>query len=75
MELDNHILRTLDATPKGSRPVTIGDLAREFGVSTALVRPVAQRLVDDGRATAVIVDVRGVPTLHGLVRLKAKADS
>src|SRR5207245_4339527 len=70
VELETHILQTLEASPRGARAITIGDLAREFGVSTALIRPIAQRLVDEGRATPVMAVVYGVSSLHGLARLK-----
>lgn len=68
MNLDNHILQVLNTAAAGARPVTIGDLARQFGVSAALLLPAARRLVDSGQATGVMVDVHGVPTLRALLR-------
>jgi hypothetical protein len=68
VNIDQHILKVLATGPAG-RPVTIGDLAREFGVSAVVVLPAARRLVGDGLATASMVDVRGVPTLRGLMAL------
>lgn len=67
MDLDSHILQVLSVTPKTARPVTIGDFARRFGVSPAVVLPAAHRLVDTGQARPAMVDVHGVPTLRGLM--------
>jgi hypothetical protein len=67
MNIDDHILRVLTNRGGDGRPVTIGDLSREFGVSAVVVRLAARRLVADGRATPNMVDVRGVPTLRGLL--------
>lgn len=67
MNLDSHILQVLAAAPQGSRPITIGDLARQFGISAALVRPAACRLIDSGQATAFMADVHGVPALRALL--------
>lgn len=69
MDLDSHIMQVLGAMPKAARPVTIGDLARRFGVSPGVVLPAARRLVDTGLARAALVDVHGVPTLRGLLPL------
>jgi hypothetical protein len=69
MNLDNHILQVVAAAPQGSRPVTIGDLARQFGVSATLVVPAARRLVDSGQVRPVMTDVHGVPTLRALLPL------
>ena len=66
MNLDNHILQNLATVPDGKRAITIGDLAREFGVSTGLVLSAARRLVERGAAKPVMVDVHGVPTLRAL---------
>lgn len=70
MDLDSHILQVLSATPQAARPVTIGDLARRFGVSPMVVLPAAHRLVDTGLARPAMVDVHGVPTLRGLLPLQ-----
>ncbi len=71
MNLDNHILQAITAAP-ASRPVTIGDLARQFGVSATQVMPAARRLVDTGQANAVMTDVHGVPTLRALLPVTKK---
>ncbi len=67
MNIDQHILQALGTETVNPRPVTIGDLARRFGVSRMIVLPAAQRLVESGQAVASTVVVRGVPTLHGLL--------
>ena len=67
MDIDQHILNILAATPAGGRPVTIGDFARHFGVGSVVVLPAARRLVDNGLALPAMVDVQGVPTLRGLL--------
>ena len=68
VNLDNHILQIL-AARSSTRPVTISDLARQFGISPTVVLPTARRLVDDGLATPAMVTVHGIPTLHGLLPL------
>jgi hypothetical protein len=73
VDLDSHIMQVLGAMPKAARPVTIGDLARRFGVSPGVVLPAARRLVDTGLARAALVDVHGVPTLRGLLPLSPVA--
>jgi hypothetical protein len=72
VNLDNHILQVLDAEPRNARPVTIGDLSRQFGISPTVVLNAARRLVDSGQAAPAIVDVHGVPTLRGLVPLPGR---
>jgi hypothetical protein len=67
MNIDAHILQMLASGAGRTRPVTIGDFARQFGVSPLIVRPAAQRLVDNGLAAPSTVLVHGVPTLHGLM--------
>ncbi len=67
MNLDQHILQVLAAPKAGARTVTIGDLARRFGLSPTVILPAAHRLVDGGLAMPTMVDVRGVPTLRGLL--------
>ncbi|HEU5270972.1 MAG TPA: hypothetical protein VFU36_13690 [Jatrophihabitans sp.] len=69
MNLDRHILQILASAPAGTRPITIGDFARQFGISATLVLPTARRLVDDGLAIPAMVNVHGVPTLRGLLPL------
>lgn len=66
-DIDQHILQALAAGAPGGPPITINDLARRFGLSALAVRPAARRLVEGGLATASLVDVKGVPTLHGLL--------
>jgi len=71
VNIDQHILQVLAAGKAGDRPVTIGDFAREFGISPVVVLPAARRLVDSGLAAPSMVDVHGVPTLRGLLPLPA----
>ena len=71
MDVDQHILKALRGRPAQSRPMTIGDLARQLGVTRMIVAPAAQRLVDEGLAQPSMIAVRGVPTLHGLLPLAA----
>jgi hypothetical protein len=66
VNLEQHILDTLATTPQRARGLTIGDLARQFGVNPAVVLQAARRLVDDGLASPAMVNVHGVPTLRGL---------
>ena len=49
------------------RPATIGDLARRFGLSAAVIQASARRMVDAGTAKPSMIEIRGVPTLHGLM--------
>jgi hypothetical protein len=65
VNIDEHILRAL--ATRGTRALTIGDMARQFGLSPTIVLPAARRLVDDGLARPSFVDVHGVPTLRGLL--------
>jgi hypothetical protein len=65
MELQ--ILTVLQGMNSAGRPATFGDLARRFGVSSDLVALHARQLVADGRAQPSMINVRGVPTLHGLM--------
>lgn len=67
MNLDNHILQTLQARSADQRAVTIGDLARLLGANPATVLTAADRLVDSGQAVPAMVFVHGVPTLRGLL--------
>lgn len=71
MNIDQHILQVLANQPGGSRPITIGDLARQFGVSPIVVVPAARRLIESGLATPSMVTVHGVPTLRGLLPVPA----
>jgi hypothetical protein len=65
MELQ--ILTVLQGMNASGRPATFGDLARRFGVSSDLIAVHAKQLVAEGRAQPSMVNVRGVPTLHGLM--------
>lgn len=49
------------------RPATIGDLARRFGLSAAIISASARRMVDAGTAKPSMIEIRGVRTLHGLM--------
>lgn len=64
MNIDEHILQIL-ATSSG-RPLTIGDLARQLGISPHTALSAARRIVDEGLANPSFVEVHGVRTLHGL---------
>jgi len=70
VNIDEHILKSLAA---GGRLLTIGDLAREFGIDPRIVVSAAHRIVDDGLARASYVEVHGVSTLHGLAPFPAPA--
>lgn len=65
MNLDEHILQALARTPTQTR--TIGDLARQFGISPTVVRPAARRLVDEGLVRPAFAYDHGVRTLRGLL--------
>jgi hypothetical protein len=65
MELQ--ILTVLQGMDPAGRPATFGDLARAFGVSSDLIALHAKQLIADGRAEPSMINVRGVPTLHGLM--------
>jgi hypothetical protein len=65
MELQ--ILTVLQGMNPSGRPATFGDLARRFGASSDLIASLARQLVADGRAQPSMINVRGVPTLHGLM--------
>ena len=71
MNLDEHMLKILDARVGLDQPVTMNDFARRFGITKAIVRPAAVRLVDAGLAQPSTVLVNGVPTLQGLLALPA----
>jgi hypothetical protein len=74
MNIDEHILQVLASGAGRSRPMTIGDFARWFGVSPLIVLPAARRLVENGLAAPSTVLVHGVPTLHGLRPLPTADD-
>ena len=67
MNIDQHIQQVLADSAASGRPVTICDFARRFGVPPVVVLQAARRLVDDGFAVPSMINVQGVPTLHGLL--------
>jgi len=67
IDMEMQILTVLQGMNAAGRPATFGDLARRFGVSTDLIALHAKHLVAEGRAEPSMVNVRGVPTLHGLM--------
>lgn len=73
MNLDNHILQTLQSQPTAGRAMTINELARRFGATPFVVLQAAHRLVDSGLATPAMISVHGVPTLRGLSPMQAPA--
>jgi hypothetical protein len=73
--IDQHILQALGARPSGSPPMTIGDLARDFGLSPLVAVSAARRLVESGQAAPSMVSVHGVPTLRGLLPMPATTPS
>lgn len=67
VDLEQHILVLLRGMKYGARPATVGDLSRQFGVSSQLVRSCISQMVDRGTAEPFMIMVHGVPTLHGLM--------
>jgi len=67
MNVDTHILKTLQARAASDRPVTISDFARQLGAHPAVVLEAARRLVASGQAAPAMISVHGVPTLRGLL--------
>jgi DNA-binding Lrp family transcriptional regulator len=67
VDLDTQILKVLRAMNPGDRPATIGDLARRFGLSAAIILASARRMVDAGTAKPSMIEIHGVRTLHGLL--------
>jgi len=67
VDLDTQILTVLRGMKVSDRPATIGDLARRFGLSAAVISAAARRLVDGGAAAPSMIEIRGVPTLHRLL--------
>ncbi|HEX8303629.1 MAG TPA: hypothetical protein VF612_02035 [Jatrophihabitans sp.] len=68
-DMELQILTVLQGMNASGRPATFGDLARAFGVSSDLIALHAKQLVAEGRAQPSMINVRGVPTLHGLMPL------
>jgi hypothetical protein len=73
MNIDEHMLQILAARVGLNQPMTMNDFARRFGISKAIVRPAAARLVDARLAMPSTVLVDGVPTLQGLLAMPAAA--
>ena len=67
MDLEEQILKVLRGMGANDRPATISFLARRFGASAPLVAGCAREMVDRGVAQPSMIDVRGTPTLHGLM--------
>lgn len=67
IDMELQILTVLQGMNPSGRPATFGDLARTFGVSSDLIALHARQLVAEGRAQPSMINVRGVPTLHGLM--------
>ncbi|CAN5438064.1 hypothetical protein BH10ACT8_BH10ACT8_30710 [soil metagenome] len=72
IDLEEQILMVLQGVKAGDRPKTFSDLARHFGVSTALISGCAKRMVDKGLAEPSMIDVRGTQVLHGLLPVSAQ---
>lgn len=64
--LAQEILVLLDEPSAGRAPVTIGQLSRRLGVSSALTRLCARQLVADGTVDAVMLDHAGMTTIQAL---------
>lgn len=64
--LADQVLGALETDHTGT-PITLGDLARRFGVSGALMTSCARQLVAEGTAEPAMSSHRGVPALHGLL--------
>jgi hypothetical protein len=71
MDIDQQMLRVLHGRTAADRPLTISDFARESGANPQIIVRAARRLVDDHLAEPVMVNVHGIPTLHGLLPLAA----
>lgn len=67
IDIERQILTVLQGIDANSKPATLSDLARRFGVSSQLISLHAKHLIADGKAEGSMVLVRGVPTLHGLL--------
>lgn len=71
MNIDEHMLKILDARAGLNHPITMNDFARRFGISKTVVTPAAVRLIDAGLALPSTVLVDGVPKLQGLLAVSA----
>jgi hypothetical protein len=65
--LEQEVLELLGGTRADGTPITLGYLARRFGVSTALMTSCAQQIVSKGKAEPAMVMKQGTKTLHGLM--------
>jgi predicted ArsR family transcriptional regulator len=72
--LAQEILVVLDEPSSDRGPVTIGQLSRRLGVSSALTRLCARQLVADGTVEAVMVEHAGMTTIQALTRIRPAAD-
>jgi predicted ArsR family transcriptional regulator len=68
--LAQEILVLLNEPSADGGPVTIGQLSRRLGVSSALTRLCARQLVADGVVDAVMVEHAGVTTIQSLTRIR-----
>jgi DNA-binding Lrp family transcriptional regulator len=73
MDIDQEILRVLQERGPQDRAMTISDFARRFGANPQIILGAARRLVDHHLAEPFMVNVHGIPTLHGLSPLAAQA--
>jgi hypothetical protein len=69
VDIDEQMLVILRGRTPQDRPFTISDFARRFGASPQIVVGAAKRLVAGGLAEPSMVEVQGVPKLHGLMPL------
>ena len=67
MEIDREIVAILQGRPLNARALTINDFARRFGANPAVIRSIASQLVESNLASACMLDVNGVQTLHALL--------
>lgn len=67
--LAQEILVLLDEPGADRSAVTIGQLSRRLGVSSALTRLCARQLVADGAAAAIMVEHAGMTTIQALTRI------
>jgi len=65
--MEQQILVRLQGMKATDRPLTFGDIARQFGVGYAMAARCAQLLVDAGLAKPAMRPGGGTPTLHGLL--------
>jgi hypothetical protein len=73
VDLEQHILTVIRAMKPGDRPATIGDLSRRFGVNATVIAACMRQMVDSGAARPSMIDVSGVPVLHGLLPMPTPA--